>query len=72
MVDDGKRNGTHTALKEERPGGRHMQSTNMQNKTRNGTITVFTKGFMTEYSASSKVEAAISKHLADEEEGKQW
>ncbi len=49
-----------------------MQSTNMQNKTRNGTITVFTKGFMTEYSASSKVEAAISKHLADEEEGKQW
>ena len=31
-----------------------------------------TKGFMTEYSASSKVEAAISKHLADEEEGKQW
>ena len=49
-----------------------MQSKKMQNKTRNGAISVFTIGFMTEYSASSKVEAAISKHLADEEEGKQW
>lgn len=44
----------------------------MHKEALNGAICVFTKGFMTEYSASSKVEAAISKHLADEEEGKQW
>ena len=75
MIHDRKRNVAHTALKIEWSGGRHVSIESIAmilEEALNKEFCVFIKDFMTEYSASSKVEAAISKHLADEEEGKQW